>query len=143
MVKECIISIDGVDKTGKDSVRREIIRLSRGKILVKVRTFISQIAYSRIYNRMIDEEFFIQKMFEYQKIGEKYFMLTTDYEILRDRFIQHRESDLSVTSIKEHSRIFDEVVQVLEGRGIHILHVDTSYDSVLETAHSIVCQTQQ
>ena len=54
-----IIHLDGVDKTGKDSIKTEIVILSNGRILVVARSFLSQIVYYRIYNRFIDESFFI------------------------------------------------------------------------------------
>ena len=136
-IKESIISIDGIDKTGKDSVRKLMIQMSGGKVLVKVRTFMSQIVYSRIYDRRIDEDFFINKMLEYQKIGEKFFMLTCNNEVLRERFILSAEKDLKQEDIETHQKIFNDVSQYMQGKGIHIITLDTSYDSVLETATHI------
>ena len=63
-----IVHLDGVDKTGKDSIKTEIVKQSNGRVLVVARSFLSQIAYNRIYNRFIDESFFIQKM----KLGIKF-----------------------------------------------------------------------
>ena len=54
-MKEHIVILDGVDKTGKDTIKDCLVRLSNGKILVIVRSFISQIVYSRIYKRNINE----------------------------------------------------------------------------------------
>ena len=42
-----IIHIDGPDKTGKDSIRRDVVKKSKGTSLVYVRSFLSQIVYSR------------------------------------------------------------------------------------------------
>ena len=52
-MKAEIIHIDGPDKTGKDSIRREVVKSGKGSYLVYVRSFLSQIVYGRIYNRNI------------------------------------------------------------------------------------------
>ena len=55
-----IIHIDGPDKTGKDSIRRQVVKNAKGTTLVYIRSFLSQIVYSRLYNRKINEDWFLQ-----------------------------------------------------------------------------------
>ena len=45
------IQIDGIDKTGKDLILQYVTRLSNHKYVIQSRGLISQIAYSKIYNR--------------------------------------------------------------------------------------------
>lgn len=45
------IVLEGIDKTGKDTILRYICELSNYKYLVQSRGILSQIAYSKLYNR--------------------------------------------------------------------------------------------
>ena len=86
-----IVHLDGVDKTGKDSIKTEIVKQSNGRVLVVARSFLSQIAYNRIYNRFIDESFFIQKMKKLQRDKDYHFIyLEANKKDLEKRFQRHR-----------------------------------------------------
>ena len=123
LLKHGIIHLDGVDKTGKDSVRREIIKLSNGKILVVVRSYISQIVYSRIYNRNINEKYFVNKM---KKDNSFFVYLITDINEIKKRFVKHNEKHLKLNDIEKHVLIFNNVVEELKNRGILIVNIDTT-----------------
>lgn len=48
------IEIDGIDKTGKDSIKPYIFYLEPGKFLTRSRGLISQVAFAKLYNREFD-----------------------------------------------------------------------------------------
>ena len=110
-IKECIIALDGIDKTGKDTIKRELIKKSNGKILILNRAFISQIAYNRIYNRNIHETFFFENIEKYANLGMMFFYLKSDKDILKKRFIQHNEKDLNIEDIVYHQNVFEQVIK--------------------------------
>ena len=126
-IKERIVSIDGMDKTGKDTIKRLLIKKSDGKILVWVRSFISQIVYSRIYDRQIDENYFKTMMTHLDSLGcIKFFMLIAKLETITQRFITHDEDDLNISDIAEHQSVFADVVQELRKEGVDIEIINTT-----------------
>ena len=118
-----IIHIDGPDKTGKDSIRREVVQNSEGTAMVYVRSFLSQIVYSRLYNRDIDEEFYF---------------IDCSYEMVKERFILHNEIDLDIKDWKEHRSVFNDVIKIAEDfYKININKIDTTNDTIAMSALKI------
>lgn len=125
-IKPAIIHLDGIDKSGKDTVRKQLVNDSKGNYLVYVRSFLSQIAYSRIYNRNIDEEYFFEKIRKEYEIGAKFFLLFCSEDVFRKRYIQHNETDLDIDDFKKHSRVFIDVcAEISEKCGITIMPIST------------------
>lgn len=132
-MKEQIIHIDGADKTGKDTIRDLLVKQSQGKHLVYVRSYISQIVYNRIYDRVIDEEFFWKRMKEDHDKGDLFFLFVCNKDIVAERFIQHNETDLDIKDYYDHSMTFLKVVTEARDRGIFITIIDTSTSTVDHT----------
>jgi lantibiotic modifying enzyme len=137
-IKECCIHLDGSDKSGKSSIRRKIIQISNGKILVFVRTYISQILYSRIYKRSINERFFVEEMKRAQELGHKFFLITASTKSIEERFIKHNESDMNITDIDLHKAEINNIVLELESENIIITKIDTTAKSIDESAIEII-----
>ena len=138
-MKAEIIHIDGPDKTGKDSIRREVVKSGKGSYLVYVRSFLSQIVYGRIYNRNINESFFFECWSHAANIMDnKFFFIDCDYELVKERFIKHNEDDLDISDWKKHRDIFLEVICEAERMGISIQRIDTAEDSVEESAKCLI-----
>lgn len=137
-IKEQCIELDGSDKSGKSSIRKRIIQVSNGKILVFVRTYISQILYSRIYNRNINEKFFIEEMKKVQNIGHKFFLITADTKDIEQRFIKHNETDMSINDIDLHKFEINKIVSELENEGIIIPRINTTSKTVDESVNEII-----
>jgi len=135
-MKEAIIILDGMDKTGKDTIQKRLVSDSKGKILVINRAFISQIAYNRIYNRNIDEIYFKQLAKKYFDLGAKFVVLSANKETLIERFILHNERDLPINDILLHINIFKDVVNEFK-QFIEILEIDTSINNIDETIELI------
>lgn len=121
-----VICIEGLDRLGKDTLRRHLVKESQGRFLVIVRSFISQIAYSRIYKRNIDEQWFINSALEWQKLGHAFIYLTANSDLIKQRIIDTNEQDINEDDIEYHSKIFLEVIDLFKINGLKILTVDVS-----------------
>jgi uracil-DNA glycosylase family 4 len=130
-----IIHIDGADKTGKDTIRGLLVKNSNGKYLVYVRSFISQIVYSRIYDRGIDESYFWDR-FVHASLAcdERFFLLTCNVEQATKRFIDHNEKDLHIDRFAYHQEMFLKVVE--EAKTEYHIKV-----GVLDTSHNFLQHT--
>jgi thymidylate kinase len=138
MNKSRIIHIDGVDKTGKDTVRDLIVKNTAGNTLVVVRSYLSQIAYSRLYGRKIDEEFFFNKMKLDYDNGVEFVVLECNLSDADKRFKKHNETDINLIQFDEHKSMFRTVIADAWRRGIKIAILDTSTDTPDETYNKIL-----
>ena len=138
-MKEHIVILDGVDKTGKDTIKDCLVKQSNGKILVIVRSFISQIVYSRIYKRNINESFFIEKMKNLYNDGNyTFFYLTARKDELIKRFKKNNEQDLDIKHIDSHFKVFNDVLNKMDNSGIYINHIDTTDKTPDDAARDII-----
>ena len=117
---ERILFIDGIDRTGKSTLRESLVKTSGGKYYVSDRSPISQIVYSQIYNRKIDEHFFYDflRKLSYMNDNKVYnaiIYLYAPIEILEQRYKDTNETDLDIKDYKKHIETFDEVVKEAEG----------------------------
>jgi len=134
---EKIIHFDGADKTGKDTIRDLIVKQAAGKYLIYVRSYISQIVYSRLYNRNIDEYFFWKRMKEDFDKGDRFIYFECNLDQAKDRFIEHNETDLSINDYEIHQDVFRQVINETKHHGIHIHKINTSVLSINETVEEI------
>lgn len=133
-----IIHIDGPDKTGKDSIRRQVVSNAEGSALVYVRSFLSQIVYSRLYNRDIDEDKWFSLWKEADSRGEEFYFIDCSFELVKERFVKHDEKDLDIRDWKEHRRVFYHVLEIAENfYEMDIKRIDTTKDTVSQSAEKI------
>lgn len=135
--KECIIHIEGADKTGKDTVRNEIVKQSQGKVLVIVRSYVSQIVYSRIYKREINENFFFNKMLIDYNNGHNFIFLSAEQKDAEKRFLEHQETDLKIEDFTMHQKIFKSVISDSARFGIYFKCINTSENNLEQTVKLI------
>lgn len=124
------IILEGVDRTGKDSIRHEIVKQSNGKIVVMCRSYISQIVYSRIYGRNINEKEYFDLIKKTKKLGYEYYILTADLNILLERFKQTNEP---MIDIKRDLNAFNNIAKEL-----NIKVINTSFKTPSELAREII-----
>ena len=124
------IILEGVDRTGKDSIRHEIVKQSNGKIVVMCRSYISQIVYSRIYERHINEKEYFDLIEETKKRGYEYYILEADLNVLYDRFKQTNEP---MIDIERDINAFRKIAKEL-----NIKLIDTSIKTPVELAKEIL-----
>ena len=60
-MKYYVIYLEGIDKTGKDTICNYIVKLSNGKYVVNGRGLLTLIAYDKIFNRGFSYDFELQK----------------------------------------------------------------------------------
>ena len=139
MNTEKIIIIEGIDRTGKESVRREITKQTNGKTLVIIRAFISQIAYSRIYNRNIDEQYFFDKAKQFDNLGVTTVYLEASKDEIAKRILETCETHITEDQIDYHKKVFDDVAWEMEDMGITVYYFDSKSGTPAEIAKTI-CQ---
>ena len=138
-MKESIISLDGVDKTGNDTVCRDVEKQSKGKVLVLNRTFMSQIVYSRLYNRKINEDYFIEKMKEFRDIGVVFFELFASEKVLINRFNKHNEEDVEIDGIIRHLKAYADLTnELLTVHSLTVFPINTTVETADISAKRIL-----
>jgi hypothetical protein len=121
-----VIILDSHDRSGKDTLRRHIIKESKGKYLVIVRAFISQVVYSRIYDRNINEDYFIDQAIKSQNLGYSFVVLKTDIDLVKKRIIDTNEQDVDIYQIESHIKTFQEVFNLFKSKGLKLLEIDST-----------------
>ena len=124
------IILEGVDRTGKDSIRHEIVKQSNGQIVVMCRSYISQIVYSRIYERHINEQEYFNLIEETKKLGYEYYVLEADLNVLYKRF---RQTNEPMIDIERDINAFRKIAKEL-----NLKLIDTSIKTPVELAKEIV-----
>lgn len=94
------IQIDGIDKTGKDLILQYVTRLSNHKYVIQSRGLISQIAYSKIYNRN----------YEYRLDNYKDTLFIYLYANEEDLKIRHTITNEPKIDIKSDLDVFNSIV---------------------------------
>lgn len=122
------ITIDGVDKTGKDLLVKYIVHLSNHKYVIQSRGIISQIAYSKIYGR--DYEY---NLTPYK--NDIIFYLTGS---IKDLEIRHKITNEPKIDIAKDMIVFNETATELYKKGLKVIKVDTSHHTPYENAKLIV-----
>ena len=136
-VKEQTIYIDGLDKSGKDTIRDILIKKTNGRIFIVVRCQLSQIVYSRIKRRNINEKFFINDIVEDSRRGRKIFVLTANDNVIKERCKMTGERDISASDVKKHKKQFFKLIDELKSK-VNITVIDTSYDTPEQSAKKIL-----
>lgn len=122
------ICIDGIDKTGKDTLLGFIDRLSNHKYIINVRGMLSQIAYSNLYNRD----------FNYDLIPQQYILnvlLTVDKEDWETRCKLTKEP---IIDYEENCRVFYEAYEVLKNAGLPVVTFNTTQMTPYQVAKAII-----
>jgi len=132
-----IAHFEGADKTGKDTLRDIIVKDSKGAYLIYVRSYISQIVYSRIYKRQIDEYFFWKRLKEDFDKGDRFFYFECDLVSAKKRFEEHNEQDLSINDYELHQKTFQDVIQECLRHGIYVHQINTTSNSIEECCEMI------
>lgn len=120
------IILDSIDRCGKDTVRRTLVKQSGGNYLVIVRSVISQVAYARIYNRTIDEEYFFNQGIQLQKLGHIFIYLKADDQLIAQRIKDTNELHITENDIAFHKEIFQQVLFDFRKKGLMIAEIDTT-----------------
>lgn len=124
------IDIEGVDKTGKDTICQYVNILSNYKYIINTRGILSQIVYNELYNRNAD---YNKCMFDNDHTLIVY--LTANLEDLETRFKLTGETRLP---LQEHIDVFNKARNMLRDNGIKVIQYDTSEDTPFTIAKDII-----
>ena len=124
------IDIEGVDKTGKDTICQYVNILSNYKYIINTRGILSQIVYDELYNRDNDYDRCI-----YDNDHTLIVYLTGKVEDLDVRFKLTKEPRIP---IQTHLDVFNKVRNRLRDSGIKVLEYDTSEYTPYTIAKDII-----
>ncbi len=122
------IVLDGIDKTGKDTIRQYIFYLQNAKYICNTRGYMAMKVYSKLYNRD----------YEYDIENQKYILnvlLTADKE---DWEIRCKITNEPKIDYEQHSKEFYSVYEELTNAGYHTLIFNTSRLTPCEIAKKIL-----
>tara|TARA_R110001599_G_scaffold45123_5_gene133719 strand:- start:273 stop:1223 length:951 start_codon:yes stop_codon:yes gene_type:complete len=127
-----IIHLDGPDKSGKDSIKREIIKRTGGEVMVIARSFLSQTVYASIYGRDMNSEGYWLKAMEAFKRGETlvYLRPHKNLDEIKKRFEEHDEKDMDFANYTLHRTWFDRTVHLLKIQGCRYIEIDTTANDI-------------
>lgn len=111
------IVVEGIDKTGKDTLVNYLFNLDNGKYLHHSRGIMSCIAYNKLYNRNV--EYDLQ-----QHTHEIFVYLTCEKQDWKVRCKLTNEPKINY---EDNLNIFNEAKKLLMSNGIIILEYNTSY----------------
>lgn len=123
------VEFDGIDKSGKDTIMKQIFSAAPNLYIPKSRGLISQIAYSHIYNR--DFEYKVTKgylentLFVLLDVEEEDWKIRCDIsgEHLNNRYRSDMEGDVEFVSNTEG---FNFAYDYLKSLGANIIRFNTS-----------------
>lgn len=122
------IYLDGIDKTGKDTIAQYVIKLCNYKYIVNCRGIITQIAYNNLYNRdccySLDGQ---------QNILNVLLTVDEDDWNIRCKLTNEPKIDYST-----HNKIFQDVYDTLNLQNLPTLSLNTSKMSPYQIALHIV-----
>ena len=123
------LEVDGVDKTGKDLLTGYLALLSNHRFSINTRGIITQIAYSKKYNRHY--EYNLESLSKNKII----ILLSAEVEDLKIRCKLTHEDPFT---IEEDLKLFDETANDLEKQGFYIIRINTSKMTPYEAAKTII-----
>ena len=119
------IVLEGIDKTGKDTIQKYIYHLKKGRYAVYNRGNISNAAYDKIFNR----NEYIERDLPYNFL---YILLTVDPDDLKIRFEINNEPKIDR---EYHAEVFHEIFyRLTEG------HYRLEFNTTEVTAYNIAKQ---
>lgn len=129
MYKYWNIEIDGVDRVGKNTLAPYLTFLSNYRFAIKPRGLLTQLVYSEKFSRHHEYDYDSYK--EHTVIV----LLYADEEDLNERFWNTHEK---IIDIKNDTKMFDDVANVLNTQGFKVLKYNTSHMTHYDIAKDIL-----
>lgn len=125
-VKGYLIEVEGIDKCGKDLVKTYITQLSNYKYIVQARGILSNMVYAEKYNRNYNYNLQYKPIIIYLNVEKD------DWEI---RCNMTNEPKINYDKDKQ---LFDKYISILGSQGVTILEYNTSKETPIQIAKSIL-----
>lgn len=126
-INKYIVFIDGIDKAGKDLVASYVDYLSNRKYIAKARGIISQVAFSKLYNRNYDY------LLDPNNSIQVY--LTVDKPDWQIRCKLNNEPSIDYETNLE---AFNKAKNFIKNSGYTVLEFNTSEETAFSIANKIV-----
>ena len=135
------IVLDGIDRTGKDTLHRYLEILGNYKYEINVRGILTQLAYNEKFNR--DYNYTLN---DYK--NEVIVFLYGDVEDLAVRFKATKEQKLNnkkslTEGIQDDLELFSKHVNYLEEHGFIVLKYNTTYNTPYMIAKDIINRLEE
>lgn len=125
-----ILTIDGADRTGKNTIHRYIAELSNHKYVITDRGILTQIVYSYKYQRGYDYDLDLYK-------NNIIIYLTADE---RDLEIRSKITNEPEFDIKKDLQLFNDFKNFLISKGFIVLQYNTSVMTPYQIAMAVVTE---
>jgi len=136
MNKQMIVLLEGVDGTGKTTIKKALEKKSNWKYIVTDRLIASSIVYDKLYNRKDREHILLELERDLARIAEVYMIyLECDNEILLKRLKYKKEDQDIILKIKASKRAFSKY---LNATCLRYKKLNTSKDFPNETVDKII-----
>lgn len=127
------VVIDGIDKTGKDTIVQYVWRLSKKRYECHARGVLSMIAYAELFNRNVRYNL-------YREHNVLNVRLTVDKDDWKIRCAVTKEPEIDYDA---HTKAFDFAEQILTSHNIPVLTYNTSHCTPYEIAQDIVARLDE
>lgn len=123
------IFLEGIDKTGKDSLARYVDNYSGFSLCVHSRGMLSTIAYNKLYKREVDYNFFEP---DYKPL---YVLLTVDK---KDWEVRCKLNNEPAISYEDNVAAFEYAADIIRRNGYKVIEFNTSQYTPHAIATAIV-----
>lgn len=113
------VEFDGIDKAGKDSIMAQIFSAAPNKYIPKARGLLSQIAYTKLYNRdyeyTVTDGYLENTLFVYLTVDYEDWKIRCDisHEFEKNKFRSDMDGELNYSS---NSAAFDYAYDVVKDK---------------------------
>lgn len=133
----CRIEVEGVDRSGKDTLVGYLDYMSNRQIPISSRGILSTLVYNDIYSRFMSSEREKQLL-----EGNKETLVVLLYANKKDIEIRCKISKEQPYNIEEHITKFFEYGRMLENNGIKVVYYNTSENTPFSIANEIIALLQ-
>lgn len=133
MLNVYTVIIDGIDKSGKDTIARYVWRLDKRLNLI-IRAWPSLVVYAKKFNRNCDYALpWTQALYVHCEVEEEDWKLRCKIN----------NEDISNIDYHKDRAAFDEAFEELTKNGYNVMHINTSKITAYEAAKLIVYKIHQ
>ena len=144
------VEFDGIDKSGKDSIMKQIFSYAPNKYIPKARGLLSQIAYSKLFNRdaeyLFTEGYVQNTLFVYLTVDEDDWNVRCD--LSHEHELNKSRSDVeSEIKYKSSTQAFDYAYELLKSKmpqySDHFMTFNTSQTTPIQIIKQVAAKLEQ
>lgn len=143
------VEFDGIDKSGKDSIMRQIFSVAPNKYIAKARGLISQVAYSNLFRRGMQYDatrgYMDNTLFVLLEVDKDDWDIRCD--LTNEHALNRMRSDVEgAVEWKSHSEAFRDAFEQLKqsyGDSSHFMRFNTSHQTPVSIIKAVVAHLEQ